>query len=74
MNGIVTESFEKGFLLALKNIILEIEKNIPLEVRFEDKVEEYKKGLIDGYNAGKDFLNQLYNIVNLRSQKQDLFL
>ncbi|RKW22770.1 hypothetical protein D8B46_04775 [Candidatus Gracilibacteria bacterium] len=74
MNSIVTESFEKGFLLALKNIILEIEKNIPLEVRFEDKVEEYKKGLIDGYNAGKDFLNQLYNIVNLRSQKQDLFL
>ena len=74
MNSIVTESFEKGFLLALKNIILEIEKNIPLEVRFEDKVEEYKKGLIDGYNAGKGFLNQLYNIVNLRSQKQDLFL
>ena len=74
MNSLVTERFEKGFLLALKNIILEIEKNIPLEVRFEDKVEEYKKGLIDGYNAGKDFLNQLYNIVNLRSQKQDLFL
>ncbi|ATU05222.1 hypothetical protein BKN14_02070 [Candidatus Gracilibacteria bacterium HOT-871] len=73
MNSIVTESFEKGFLLALKNIILEIEKNIPLEVRFEDKVEEYKKGLIDGYNSGKDFLEKLYFIVNSRSQKQDLF-
>ncbi|MBB1565127.1 hypothetical protein HG430_003745 [Candidatus Gracilibacteria bacterium] len=73
MNSIVTESFEKGFLLALKNIIFEIEKNIPLEVRFEDKVEEYKKGLIDGYNSGKDFLEKLYFIVNSRSQKQDLF-
>ena len=56
-----------------KDLAFEIEKNIPLEVRFEDKVEEYKKGLIDGYNSGKDFLEKLYFIVNSRSQKQDLF-